>query len=143
MSKRIEKHELIAENFTFECEIEIFESDILLPTNSTLYVKVNSDDFIASTTLDIDIKMFSSFANDLLSVYNSLKGSAIIKEAYSNNFIEFTAKSNGHIYVKGKLNNLCRNGYTQELSFENEFDQTYLKKFANDIYAECKKYLKG
>lgn len=138
----MKKYKLITENFTFECEIKILEKDILIPTNSILNVKVNSDNFTASTTLDIDISMFSSFTNDLLNIYNSLKGTAIIKEPYGSNFIEFIAKNNGHIYVKGKINNLCRNGYNQELNFENEFDQTFLKEFAYDIYNECKKYLK-
>ena len=40
---------------------------------------------------------------------------------------------NGHIYVNGIVNNLCRNGYEQELKFENEFDQTYLKDFVTEI----------
>lgn len=45
----------------------------------------------------------------------------------------FKAISNGHICVNGVVKNLCRTGYEQELKFENEFDQTYLKDFVREI----------
>ncbi|WP_456300426.1 hypothetical protein [Terrisporobacter muris] len=38
------------------------------------------------------------------------------------------------------MNNHSRNGFEQELSFENEFDQTYLKMFANELYQIYRKY---
>lgn len=83
--------------------------------------------------MDIDIKQFKKFSNELLKVYNSLSGSARLKETYGNNFVEFKATNKGYIYVNGLLSNYCRNGYEQKLKFENEFDQTYLKKFVNEI----------
>lgn len=134
-------HKLVTENFTFEYKLEVFKEDISLPTNSILHIKVNSDNFSASTTMDIDVKMFKTFAENVLNIYNSLNGTAVLEEAYGGNNIEFRAKKNGHISVKGVLNNLCRNGFEQELMFSNEFDQTYLKAFAYEIYAEAEKYL--
>lgn len=124
---------ITTDNFTFECETIIFEKDTSLPLNSILNININSDNFTASTTMDIDIKAFNLFLKELLNVYNSLKGSAVLKEPYGSNYIEFHAKSNGHIYVKGSINNLCRNGFEQQLLFENEFDQTFLKDFADCI----------
>ena len=129
----MKNYKLIADNFLLEIEFEVFEEDINLPTNSILNIKINSDNFGAITTMDIDIKMFQKFAEELFNVYASLQGYAELKETYGNNFIMFKAKSNGHIYVNGTVNNLCRNGYEQELKFENAFDQTYLKEFVNEI----------
>jgi len=126
-------YKLITNNFTLEMGLKVFEKDVGIPVNSILNIKVNSDNFIATTTMDIDIKMFQKFAKELLQVYNSLTGSALLKETYGNNFIEFKAITNGHIYVQGIMNNLCRNGYEQELKFENEFDQTYLQNFVDQL----------
>ena len=120
-------------DFTLEFELKVFDKDVNIPTNSILNIKINSDNFGAITTMDIDIKLFQKFAKELFDVYTTLKGYARLKETYGNNFIIFKAMPNGHIYVNGIVNNLCRNGYEQELKFENEFDQTYLKDFVTEI----------
>lgn len=129
----MKNYKLIAENFMLEIELEVFEEDINLPINSTLNVKIDSDGFAALTSMDIDIKSFQKFAGELLNVYHSLNGYAVLKETYGSNFIMFKAISNGHICVNGVVKNLCRTGYEQELKFENEFDQTYLKDFVREI----------
>ena len=69
----------------------------------------------------------------MLKVYDSLRGSAVLKESYGRNHIIFEALPNGHILVKGIINNYCKNGHEQELKFENEFDQSYLKDFIHEI----------
>ncbi|WP_419727205.1 WapI family immunity protein [Terrisporobacter petrolearius] len=136
------KHRLSTENFTIEIEINIFEQEIDYPINSTLNIYVESDKFGARTTMDIDIKEFAVFVCNLKHLYDFLDGSARLEEAYSiYNYIEFWGTGNGHIVVKGCLNNHCRNGFEQELSFENEFDQTYLKIFVKELYQFYKKYL--
>lgn len=129
----MKNYRLKTNNFTLEIELKILDKDVNIPTNSILNIKINSDNFSATTTMDIGIKMFQKFARELSDVYTSLKGCAKLKETYGNNFIMFKAISNGHIYVNGIVNNLCRNGYEQELKFENEFDQTYLKEFVTKI----------
>lgn len=129
----MKNYKLVADNFKLEIELRIFGEDIDIPINSILNIKINSNNFVALTSMDIDIKMFQKFASELLNVYNSLSGVAVLKETYGNNFIMFKAISNGHIYVNGIANNFCRNGYEQELKFENEFDQTYLKDFVIEI----------
>ena len=53
---------------------------------------------------------------------------------------EFSAKTGGHIKVTGRLNNKNAFGYTQEISFENEIDQTYLREFVNQLLADFGKY---
>ena len=85
-------------DFTLEFELKVFDKDVNIPTNFILNIKINSDNFGAITTMDIDIKMFQKFAKELFDVYTTLKG-----------------------------------GYEQELKFENEFDQTYLKDFVTEI----------
>ncbi len=126
-------YKLVTKNFMLKIELKIYKKDIEEPVNSILNIKVDSDNFTFSTTMDVDVKRFKVFAKDLLRVYNTLNGSALLKETYGDNYIEFKAISNGHIYVKGVMNNISQNGYEQELKFENEFDQTYLKKFVYDI----------
>ncbi|WP_018589570.1 hypothetical protein [Terrisporobacter glycolicus] len=135
------KHMLSTEDFTIEIEINIFEQEIDYPENSTLNIYVESDKFGARTTMDIDIKDFVVFVCDLKHLYDFLDGSAKLEEAYSiSNYIEFFGNGKGHIVVKGCLNNHCRNGFEQELSFENEFDQTYLKTFVKELYQLYNKY---
>lgn len=120
------KHRLSTEDFTIEIGVYINEEEFNYPINSTLDIYVESDKFGARTTMDIDIKEFAVFVCHLKQLYDFLHGLARIEQAYSTyNYIEFSAKGNGHILVKGCLNNHCRNGFEQELSFENEFDQTY------------------
>lgn len=129
----MEKYRLATDDFVLEMELKVFKEDIDLPVNSTLNIKVESDGFVALTSMDIDVREFHRFAHELLNVYNSLHGSAILKETYGSNFIMFKAISNGHIHVNGIADNHCRNGYEQEFKFENEFDQTYLKDFVHEI----------
>ena len=52
---------------------------------------------------------------------------------YGNSFIIFKAMTNGHIHVNGVVYNHCISGHEQELRFENEFNQTYLREFVNEI----------
>ena len=129
----MKSYKLITDNFKLEIELKIYEKDIEIPTNSTLNLKIDSDNFTAITTMDIDINSFINFASELLNIYNSLNGAIRLEESYGDNYIEFNVNHSGHIFVRGVVNNLCRNGHTQELKFENEFDQTYLKDFVKEI----------
>ena len=58
-------------DFTLEFELKVFDKDVNIPTNSILNIKINSDNFGAITTMDIDIKMFQKFAKELFDVYRS------------------------------------------------------------------------
>ncbi len=129
----MKKYKLVTNDFILEMELDFFEEDVKLPINSILNIKINSDGFSSLTTMDIDIKDFKEFASKLLQVHKSLIGSAMLKETYGTNYIEFKAIKNGYIYVRGLMNNHSKSGYEQELKFENEFDQTYLECFVNEI----------
>ncbi len=54
-----------------------------------------------------------------------------------HDYIEFKATKTGHIAVKGKLTAGGRIGNMHEISFENEFDQTYLGEFTNGLLDVC------
>lgn len=129
----MDHYNLTAGSFSLELWLTAFEGDISIPENAVLNTKIDSDNFAAAATMDIDIKAFRVFAGDLLKVYDSLRGSAVLKESYGRNHIIFEALPNGHILVKGIINNYCKNGHEQELKFENEFDQSYLKDFVREI----------
>lgn len=129
----MDHYKLEAGSFSLELGVIAFEGDINIPENAILNTKIDSDNFTAAATMDIDIKAFRAFAGDLLRLYETLRGTAALKESYGRSYITFEALANGHILVKGTINNNCRDGHEQELKFENEFDQSYLKDFVREI----------
>ena len=56
-------------DFTLEFELKVFDKDVNIPTNSILNIKINSDNFGAITTMDIDIKMFQKFLIGNIVIY--------------------------------------------------------------------------
>lgn len=134
-------YRLEAENFLLEFIPVIYENDLLFPVNTSLNIKVFSCGFSAESVLDIDVRRLADFALSLNKLYETLKGSARLEEAYGvHSYIEFIACSRGHIKVKGNIHNGNAYGYEHELTFENEIDQTYLKSFVKALFADYKKY---
>nr|MDE6470616.1 hypothetical protein [Eubacterium sp.] len=73
---------------------------------------------------------------ELYHLYCTLNGTAVMRELYNdNNFIAFSVDALGHISVKGRICNFS-SCHKKELYFENEFDQTFLKEFAMQLYNE-------
>ena len=137
------EHKLIAESFMIKLDVQVFESDISYPINTSIKIYVESEGFSAATTIDIDIKELSRFAIDLRNLYDSLKGSAMLREPYGSDiYLEFSGEDDGGIKVRGHLRNLSKNGILQELNFANEFDQSYLNDFQEKLSASYHKYLK-
>ena len=133
------EHILIAENFRLSISMNIFESDIEYSSNTIMTVSVTNGGFSAKANMDIDIKEFAAFANKLSAVYDSLSGTATIKEPYGHQrFITFSADKAGYITVKGFL---CDDLKNNELHFENSFDQTYLKPFSRQLCSAYSKYI--
>ena len=124
---------LESEQFSLSLDFQVFESDIAYPSNTTLSVGVFSSGFFASTTMDIDVKDVCGFCNELEIVYNTLRGSAKIQEAYGNQYILFSGDGLGHIMVSGLLNSQGANDFWQELKFENRIDQTYIPRFLKGL----------
>ena len=133
------EHILNTENFRLSISLNIFESDIEYSSNTIMTVSVTNDGFSAKADMDIDIKEFAEFANELSVIYESLSGTAKIKEPYGHQkFITFSADKTGYITVKGFL---CDDLKNNELRFENNFDQTYLKPFSQQLCSAYSKYI--
>ena len=127
---------LHTEDFRLELSLQVFEADISYPENAILRIKVVSDGFSADTTMDIDGKAFAAFAKDLLRLYRTLSGTARLEEPYgTQDYLEFEAAARGGVLVRGSLHSGGRGGYRQALSFENGFDQTFLRDFARELAA--------
>ena len=127
--------------FQLEFLPEIHKQDFAYPVNVYLGVKVSSYGYSADTFMDVGVQGIAGFATQLKNLYESLSGKAELEEPYSaHNYIEFSTKTGGHIRVTGRLNNKDAFGYTQEIYFENEIDQTYLREFVNRLFADFSKY---
>ena len=123
--------------FLLEISFTIYDTDEAY-LFGTMIIHVVSGDFSATTSMDVSANKVAEFARDLYHLYDHLSGTAILKEAFSEeSHIEFCAKERGYIQMKGKLTE----GF-QTLIFNNEFNQTYLKGFATDLYQDYKQYLK-
>ena len=130
-------YKIKSDRFCLEFEPDVHESDLTFKANTNLRVKVVSDGFSADSFMDIDVKDLSCFAAQLHGLYESLEGAARLEEPYSvHNYIEFSAMGGGHIAVRGRINNKNAYGRTQELTFDNEIDQTYLQGFAKKLFAD-------
>ena len=134
-------YKLKTERFLLELRPELHQNDLPYPVNCSLGVSVSSYGFSAETIMDINASRLGEFAVCLNELYETLKGSAKLEEVYgTESFLEFTAVSRGYIRVRGTLHSGTDYGYTQELNFENEFDQTYLRSFAQDLLADYGRY---
>ena len=137
-------YSITTENFRLEINPEVNEEDISYPINTHLHVAMSSSGFsLKDAIMEIDVKALAAFAFTLNELFETLTGTAELREPYgAQDFLQFSADSGGHIKVKGKISGSDWNGHTQKLDFENEFDQTYLKNFAKKLFSDYKSYLK-
>ena len=135
-------YRLESENFLLEFNPTVYENDLSFAVNTSLGIKVFSYGFSADSVMDIDVRGLAGFSISLNRLYETLKGSARLEDPYGvHSYIEFIACSGGHIKVKGSIHNGNAYGYEQELAFENELDQTYLKSFVKALFDDYKKYV--
>ena len=137
------KHILEANNFKLIIELERFSEEYTY-NDTIMHISIMSSrgdgysSFSGSSDMEIDLKEFIKFSNDLKNLYNNLKGTAIIKECFLDQYIEFSGDGRGHIRVKGYF---CSNDeFDQKLSFSNSFEQTYLQKFVNELINDYSYY---
>lgn len=133
------------ENFFLELNPEVNEEDISYPVNTNLYVTVSSSGCsVKEAIMEIDVKDLAEFARTLHEIYETLTGTAELREPYgARGFIRITADRSGRIKVSGKLSRTDSYGHTQTLLFQNEFDQTSLKDFSKKLFADYTSYLKN
>ncbi len=131
------KYKIETDEFLLSLEPIVHKEDLGEIVNTSLMISVTSYDFSAKTMLDIDVRDLAEFAVRLNELYERLNGSARLTVPYVDEcYIEFSADKAGHIRVGGFLDNGNRFGFTQKLQFQNEIDQTALKKLAKDLYAD-------
>ncbi len=136
-------YKIETDEFMLRLKPIVHREDLREVVNTSLMIDVSSYDFSAKTLLDIDVRDLAEFAMQLSGLYERLSGSVRLTVPYIDEcYIEFSADKVGHIRVSGFLDNGNRFGFTQRLQFQNEIDQTILKKFANDLYADFGKYVK-
>lgn len=134
-------YRLEAENFLLEFDPMVYETDLSFPLNMSLHLKVVSYGFSVDSMMDIDVYGLAGFAASLNRLYETLGGYARLEEPYGDSYLEFTVCGRGHIHVKGSIYHHV-NDCEHELTFENEFDQTYLKCFAKSLFDDYKKYVR-
>ena len=115
--------------------------DLTSSVNAFLHIKIESNGFCGSTSMDIDIKDLAKFSADLCALYENLSGEARITEAYGDMYISFVCKPRGHIAVRGYLEHRDGAGSEQILTFENDIEQTYLTDFCYDLQNAYGQYL--
>ena len=134
---------LYAEDFEMKLNLKIFRSALMYPCNTSMKVSVQSGDFCGSASMDIDIRKFAEFSENLCRLYENLSGSARIEEPYGvHMYLLFQGDGKGHIDVRGELYQTDSLGIEQELRFASRFDQTYLKCFCYDLKRSYERYLK-
>ncbi|MCQ2975492.1 MAG: hypothetical protein MJ211_11885 [Bacteroidales bacterium] len=123
-------YKLKTENFCLE----------ITPIFDSILVKVYCDDFSGHTVFDTEDFLVADFILQIKDMYKNLSGSAKIQDLYqTDSYIKFTTNEIGHITVKGEIiYNNQRN--TQQLTFETDFDQTYLRDFVDALVADYSKY---
>ena len=117
--------------------IRIFKEDINLNSNTLLTVNIVSGDFSGSAEFDIDIRNLGKFSVDLSSMYETLSGTAQLKETYGQSLIKIISVGKGHFKLSGYFY-LAYPRYA--LEFEAEIDQTMLKKFSACLYRSFCEY---
>ena len=130
------KHILETNNFMLEIELETFSREY---NDAVLHVNMKSSlppcGMVSGiSNLDIASEEFKEFVKDLKSLYDTLKGTAKIKECFMEQYIEFSGDGKGHIIVKGYLEHYS--AHKQNLVFSNSFDQTYMTDFVNRLVNE-------
>ncbi len=135
----MQKHVLSFGDFCLSLELEIFESDIRCPSNTIMKVCVESGGFKGNSEFDIDIKEMAIFCGSISEIYSSLRGTATVKEAFGDQYVDFKGDGKGHVSVRGLISS--RDEFSQELKFENMIDQTVLKDFSKELSDAYKKYL--
>ena len=103
-------------------------------------INVWSEGFSAESCFDTEEALIADFVSQLNEMYQKLDGSAIIQDLYeTDSYIEFIAQKRGYIAVRGQIT-WSRNRHTQQLTLENEIEQTYLRDFVSALTADYAKY---
>jgi hypothetical protein len=73
----------------------------------------------------------TEFIKKLKIIDKTLSGTAILKQQYEQDFIEFTGEKKGHVIVEGEI--FEQSEFSQKIHFSFQTDQTVLKPFITDL----------
>lgn len=111
------------------------------PGADSILIHVRCGGFSGTACFDAEDFLIADFALQLKEMYEKLEGSAKIQDLYeTDSYIEFAAQRFGHILIRGMLIRNERR-HTQQLTFEYEADQTYLRNFVAELAADYSKYV--
>ena len=111
------------------------------PGVDSILIEVHCYGFSGLSCFDAEDFLIADFALQLKDMYEKLEGVAKIQDLYeTDSYIEFAAQKTGHVLIKGIIiNGKCK--HTQQLTFEYDVDQTYLKKFVSELVTDYSKYV--
>lgn len=88
--------------------------------------------FSVSNKFYFDLFYLKKFISQLIEMDKTLKGEAILREEYGDEYISLKCSKEGHLIVSGYM--IERAQYPpQEFKFNFETDQTVLKPFISDL----------
>lgn len=99
---------------------------------------MESEKFSADAFIDVAADDLIKFIKELNDLYCTLKGTARINEICRSAYVSFTSDKRGHIIAEGYLYD---DPEDFSLRFRSEFDQTFLKPFAEGLLEEIAAYL--
>lgn len=111
-------------DFRLEINQEVFDGPS--PYNAVIHVIVDCPSFSVKTDIDSGSLQTGEFVDQIISVYDSLKGEAVLR-GNDGQKLAFSALKTGHIRVSGILSRCCP-PEDFKLTFSMEIDQTDLKK---------------
>jgi len=105
----------------------------LLDDNSAykMYLDIYSRGFSVTKEFYIELIQMDKFIKEIEQMNKTLKGLALMKPLYEEEYIEFNCDKCGHINVKGEI--FEHSEISQHLKFEFVTDQTCLPDFINDL----------
>lgn len=94
--------------------------------NAIIYVSVESKSFSAKSVIDSGALQIESFKEQIVDVYDNLRGEAVLKGLGGQKLV-FIASKTGHIKICGELQQF-NSDEDFKLSFSVEIDQSDLKQ---------------
>ncbi|MBO4336409.1 MAG: hypothetical protein J5846_11375 [Desulfovibrio sp.] len=106
-----------------------------LKNEEKLRVKIRSYGFAVNTILNINTSILKDFAIELHKFYETLTGKVELEELRGHSRFTFNCTTCGQICVFISIEHKYE-GKGHEMTCANSFDQTFLKDFAQDLFAD-------
>lgn len=102
------------------------------PYNTFININIYSYGFFGTSQWTVDFDDLKEFAYKLKKMYDNLKGVLEFSDKDYGSNIRIECDGLGHFIFKGKLVGCT----LQKLEFDFTVDQTYLKRFVDNLYAD-------